>query len=131
MRLARHNPIRLLLLGYYVLAVTASPWFHSHGHSLAEPRCAASVCEHVGFLAGCDEGPKHPADAPHSPPLSPSHGDQNCPVCEFLIQKPVPLAASDAVQYAAPVQELVLGEPVAAVAPIPPTWHVRAPPVLS
>jgi hypothetical protein len=101
----RNRALTALLAASYMLAVTTSTLFHSHGD--------------------------HDEDQPPRPGVSAAHPehDHDCSVCQFLAQKPAPVVLVTPVSLGAPVQDVAVPAPACPVARVFATWHSRAPPV--
>jgi hypothetical protein len=102
--LAHSRKLTVFTAASYLLAITGSSLLHDHsGHGEAQPRPGVSAA--------------HSADG------------HDCSVCQFLAQKPAPVAP------VAPATSGVLVEEVAAPAPVCvawgvlTAWHSRAPPL--
>jgi hypothetical protein len=105
--LVRNGILTVLTTASYLLAISASALFHEHhGHDDEQTRPGVSA----------------------SPAADEEH---DCSVCQFLAQKPAPVAD------VAPVGSGSLVEDVAALAPasadrdVVAAWHSRAPPVFA
>jgi hypothetical protein len=116
----------------YALVVTAAPLFHSHPaldgggccHGDSPVHALAADCHHDSSDADSSrEG------APQSP-VRCSDGE-DCPVCHFLGQKPVPTAEVAAVCLSSLAQEVSSPAPVIIVVRLFSAWHSRAPPVFA
>ena len=100
----------LLLLANYVLAVTAGALFHQHGH------------QHVGEQgAGNRLAPGWACSAEN-------HDDEQCSICEFLAQKPIPAQQIEEAACAPLVEQRAAAAPIPLTFDVPSTRHIRAPP---
>jgi len=100
----RHRLRTILVAASYLLAVGMSALRHCHhGHAASEPR----------------------------PGLSAAHADDEheCPICQFLAQKPAPLALVAPVTMGQLVQDVMAVAPAGAAADVFAAWHSRAPPL--
>jgi hypothetical protein len=98
--------LTVLTAASYLLAVSASALFHDHNdHHKDQPRPG--------------ESGSHISDG------------HDCSVCQFLAQKPAPIAEIAPVGSSARVQEVVALAPAHVVGGIFAAWHSRAPPVLA
>ncbi len=103
----RSHKLTVLTAAGYLLAITASALFHTHnGHGEEQPRPGVSA--------------SHPADDEH-----------DCSVCQFLAQKPAPVAFVAPATSTALVQEVAASAPACAVGGVFTAWRSRAPPVLA
>ena len=101
------NRIRTVLIAAcYLLAVSASALFHHHDGDHDEshrPGFAASHCE----------------------------SSDECSVCQFLAQKPAPMAEVTPVGSGTLVQELAASSPESAECGVFSAWQSRAPPAFA
>ena len=103
---ARSRRLTILTAASYLLAITASAPFHTHGsHGDEQPR----------------------------PGVSASHWSDGheCPVCQFLTQKPASAANVASVGLSTLVQDAAAPAPAFAPADVFAAWNSRAPPVLA
>jgi hypothetical protein len=105
--LARNRIRTLLIAASYLLAVSASALFHHH-HD----------CDH---------------DESHRPGVAASHceGQDECSVCQFLAQKPAPMAEVAPADLGTLVQELAASSPESATCGVFNAWQSRAPPAFA
>ena len=132
MRMRNRRPTVLVAAGYAFVA-TAAGLFHnhvrqkdvgcgSHNRSCAIARDGSSSCRHDTHHDG-HRGPSDPIQCPAD--------DSNCLVCQFLAQKPAPVAE------VAPVASFLLLHAVAvigssrSISGVFAAWHSRAPPALA
>jgi hypothetical protein len=102
----RNRRLTVLVAAGYLLAVSASALFHNHhGHGQSLPRPGISA--------------SHSADNHH------------CSVCQFLAQKPAPVADVAPARLSTLVHEVAAAAPVCAIGGVFTAWHSRAPPVLA
>jgi Protein of unknown function (DUF2946) len=104
--LSRNRILTVFLATSYLLAVSASALFHDHG-------------EHGEDQARPGVSSSHPGD------------DQDCSVCQFLAQKPAPLADAAPSDFSALVQRVAPSAPECIVGGLFSAWQSRAPPVLA
>jgi hypothetical protein len=93
----------VLTLASYMLAVSASALFHDHRDSDVEQSRQGVSASHSG-------------------------DDHDCSVCQFLAQKPAPVAKVAPVGLSTLVQELTTPALVQAMPGVFSAWHSRAPP---
>ena len=126
---AKNRKLSVLVAAGYVFVVTTASLFHHHAGCDGE-HCGSHSVARDGAPTCCHG--EHEGE--HSAPVSsvPRPGDnENCPICHFMAQKPVP---ADVV---APATSSMLVELMATVAPACPTgdvftaWRSRAPPVVA
>jgi hypothetical protein len=103
---ARNRQLTILTAASYLLAITASAPFHTHGGHDGEQR-------RPGVSASHD---------------SDGHG---CSVCQFLAQKPAPSADVAPVGISALVQDAVAAVSACISADVFAAWNSRAPPSLA
>ena len=132
----------LLVLAGYLLMLTVGGWFHDHGGHRFGLRGHACSARHDHDSLG-----DHSADYRHHVARGHDHGrapvqrdrsgEQNlpitgdgdqCPVCKFLAQKPIPPRDVRQVTCVPLEQECVRAKPVRRAEDIPSTHHSRAPP---
>lgn len=104
--LARNRIRTVLFAACYLLAVSASALFHHH------------------------DGDQ---DESHRPGVAASHGEgqDECSVCQFLAQKPAPMAEVEPVESGTLVQELAAPSPESAMSGVFSAWQSRAPPAFA
>ena len=132
--LIRRRILSVLTTASYLLAITVATQFHSHGHE-----GASDCCGHGGFhatIAGdAAAGHSHGASGEnHSGPKSPAPrpaDNHDCPVCQFLAQKPAPTAEVALVSCGVLVQEAFFSAPARMVVGVFSAWQSRAPPVFA
>jgi hypothetical protein len=121
---ARHRSLSVLVAASYLLAITSAARFHNHGpcgddggsHCVAAEADASYGLAWVGREAGV-------------PAVGASHGhDADCPVCQFLTQKPAPACYGNSVGPSALVEELASPSPLCAAGGVFSAWYSRAPP---
>ena len=131
----RRSVATLAVLANYLLALTLGGALHVHGPR----RCARTSGESPSAprqdRAGCPAGhssdrlgcrPHHKADRTAS--LAGFCHSENCPVCRFLSQKPVPDAPIEAVAYAGPARELAVARPLRRAGRVASAHQIRGPP---
>lgn len=101
---AKNSNFRMLLAVSYLLTIVASAPFHTHSLGGDPPSRVAVTASH------CDE-------------------DHDCPVCQFLAQKPAPAATVASVGPGIFVQEVVAVASACADRGAFSAWHSRAPPM--
>ena len=103
--LVRNRLLTVLLAANYLLAVGTAALFHSHHDHDEEQR---------------------------RPGLSAAHAvdDHECSICQFLAQKPVPVAPVSPPSPGMLVQGVAALVPVCVVGAVFTAWHSRAPPSL-
>lgn len=103
--LARNRILTVLLTASYLLAVSGSALFHRH------------------------HGDEHHEQ--HRPGVAASDGDEHgeCAVCQFMAQKPAPIADVAPVGLSMLVQELAVLPPESGVVGVFLAWQSRAPPI--
>jgi hypothetical protein len=100
----RNQKLSILTAASYLLAVTAAGLFHTHhGNNEDRPR--------PGIIA------LHPGD------------EHDCPVCQFLAQKPAPAVIVAPVSSGMPLQEVALPSMARASDGVFAAWHSRGPPL--
>jgi hypothetical protein len=104
--LARNRKLTVVTAASYLLAITVSGLFHSHN----------------------DRGEDQPR-----PGVSASHhaDGHDCPVCQFLAQKPAPAADVAPVGVGALSQQVTAPAPACALGDVFTAWQSRAPPVFA
>jgi hypothetical protein len=118
--LKRNGPLSVLLAASYLLAVGVSALFHDHrDHGDHRDRC--ECCDHH---AHSDELPGRGYSA------ADSVDGQDCPICQFLAEKPVPVVLLVAPEVGLLVQDVAAAAPPAIATDVFSAWHSRAPPAL-
>ncbi|MBN1395570.1 MAG: hypothetical protein JW959_11145 [Pirellulales bacterium] len=116
------NRIFIALVSFgYLLTITVSALFHTHGdggnaRACRGESCAASHSTDCGVPGEERPRPKSPGDCEH------------CPVCQFLAQQPAPPAELPPPEIEAAVDEIVESAPVAAFLGATTAWWSRGPP---
>jgi hypothetical protein len=104
--LVRSRRLTVLMLASYLLAITAPALFHEH-------KSCGSQRSRTGVSAA-------------------HHGqDHDCSVCQFLAQKPAPVAVVAPVSLSSLVEDVVVVVQVCAVSGVFSAWHSRAPPAIA
>jgi len=123
----KNRRLSVLMAAGYMLVVTFSAFFHHHA-GYGDAGCCGSCGLSSSDLDGASGAP-HDGCHGSKAPVPHFADDKDCPVCQFLAQKPAPIC------IIAPVVSSTLVEKVATVAPASPVegifsaWHSRAPPV--
>ena len=104
--LVRNRRLAVLTAAGYLLAITASGLFHNH--------------------KGCGGQRSRPGVS-----AAQQAGDHDCSVCQFLAQKPAPVANVAPVSLSSLVEDVAVAEPACAVVGAFSAWHSRAPPALA
>lgn len=105
--LVQNRLLTVLTTASYLLAVSVSALFHEHhGHDDEQSRPGVSASQ--------------ADDAEH-----------DCSICQFLAQKPAPVAHVAPVSSSLLVGDLAAAAPVIADRDVVPAWHSRAPPVFA
>ena len=120
---ALSRKLTVLTAAGYLLAVSTASLFHHHADQDGGGCCHGQSLAH-GALDDHSPPSKVPSD--HSPG---SLSDSNCSVCQFLAQKPAPVALIAPVDSGTLVQGVAEPAPVRVVAVLFTAWHSRAPPV--
>jgi hypothetical protein len=100
----RNRSLTVFTAASYLLAVTASALFHHHDGHEEEPSRPGASASHYGE-------------------------SEDCSVCQFLAQKPVPVVIAAAVTPPTPVAEVAAQPPVRVVGGVLIRWRSRAPPL--
>lgn len=113
----------------YLLVIAAAPLFHNHtdsdgcgSHSFAAAENDSTACPHDGDSHDAGNGNSSHRSLPY-----PSDGD-HCSVCQFLAQKPAPVAELATVGDGLLVQELASPAPMCPAVGVFSAWQSRAPP---
>ena len=104
--LVQSRKLKVFTAASYLLVITVSAFFHNHygqGEGRFQPGVSAA----------------HSSD------------EHDCSVCQFLAQKPAPVACVAPVGLSALVQEVAAPAAASAVRVVFAAWHSRAPPVLA
>lgn len=126
MRWVQGKASRLALLAHYVLVVTISARLHDHAHVAPQLHVAEAAEEHACCAqTRCPAGPTEPQIP------CPSDRDHACPVCEFLVQKPMPVESDATWQPAVLVGELVWLAPIGVSQALLSPWPIRGPPAVA
>ena len=104
--LARNRTLTVLTTASYLLAITASALFHNHHGHGKEDSCPGASAAH-------------------------STEGHDCSVCQFLAQKPAPVADVAPESASTLVQEVAAPAPACPVRGVFTAWHSRAPPVVA
>lgn len=135
----RFHILTLLLAVNYLLALTAGPSLHNHGDRRCNDvtgGCVPPTCDH---LHACGEASGHSHASPcGDETASPQHGGREtrsldshnaeCPVCQFLAQKPIP-PTQVAETFATRLGErLAPSTRPGCAGEVPSSYRVRAPP---
>ena len=121
--LAKNRTFSVLTSFGYVLTITVSALFHNHSgnegghcgcHAGASTKSLACDCDAHG------EG--------RSYPVAPADGSTDCPVCQFLAQKPAPAAELPPPRLESMVEEAVAPVPARVARGVFTAWRSRAPP---
>ena len=140
MRMRNRRPTVLVAAGYAFVATVAG-LFHNHvrhkgvGCGSPDRSCAiawngSSACRYDTH-DGCRHDTHHNGHHGPSDPIQCPADDSNCLVCQFLAQKPAPVAD------VAPVASFLLLHEVAvigssrSISGVFAAWHSRAPPALA
>jgi hypothetical protein len=118
-----------LVAAGYLLVIAAAPLFHNHSAG----GCDHSFAAESGSAACPHHGDSHDAaneNSSHRPSPHPSDGN-HCAVCQFLAQKPAPVAEVAIVDNGLLVQELASPAPTCAAVGVFSAWQSRAPPCLA
>jgi hypothetical protein len=117
----------------YLLTVSMASLFHDHS-----VECGGGCC-HGHSPAHSDAADEHHAvadqhsghhETPCSPGRCPTDG-RGCCVCQFLAQKPAPMAEVAPVDSGTLVQEAALPPPARLAAAVFSAWHSRGPPAVA
>lgn len=125
----KRNIAAILVLAYYLLALTLAGWFHEHGSLDRSPgyaACAGRLCPEPLHCCPNRHGSHQGKTlASHDPT---SHDSGSCLVCRFLGQKPAPPACSlEAISR--PLNEGTEPvKPIRAARDVPSTRDIRGPP---
>ena len=129
----RNRWISSLMAAGYVLAVTMAPLFHNHAAQDNDGCCHGRSLTHEAS-ADCRHGESaKDSPRPHSPsdPAQCPSDAGHCPVCQFLGQKPVPVAEAAPDVSGTLVQEVSSLAPASIVVGAFSAWHSRAPPAFA
>jgi hypothetical protein len=127
-----------LVLAHYVLALTVGASFHFHGHYRRAADCAEAASgsspdaaelpgSHASGCAGCSAPQCTATDGAR---LVCSPGEE-CPVCQFLAQKPVPGQSVRPVECPEPVEHWVPAKLIRRAGNSPSTHPIRGPPAVA
>lgn len=129
----RKRELAVLVASGYVFVAIAAGLFHNHvrhegsgceGHQSARTTACngSSACGHDAH----DHG-HHDSTAPLHCPAD----DSDCLVCQFLAQKPAPVADIAPVAPSRLLYEVAIAEPSRSIGGVFSAWHSRAPPTLA
>jgi hypothetical protein len=127
----KNRKLSVLMAVGYMLAVTFATFVHHHpgsGSAGCCGSCGLSSSDRHELSGSPHDNPRD--GCPDSKaPVPRSADDKDCPVCQFLAQKPAPICIIAPVVSSTLVEKVATVDPTSPVEGIFSAWHSRAPPV--